>query len=81
MLPPTVLVILDEVGRGTSTFDGVSIARAVAEHICTSKKLGCKTLFRYPLHELIGLEDELEGVKITVLPSTSTEAQSDFSAR
>ena len=60
---PDSLVILDEVGRGTSTFDGVSIARAVAEHICTSKKLGCKTLFATHYHELIGLEDELEGVK------------------
>lgn len=57
------LVILDEVGRGTSTFDGVSIARAVAEHICTSKKLGCKTLFATHYYELIGLESELEGVK------------------
>lgn len=57
------LVILDEVGRGTSTFDGVSIARAVAEHICTSKKLGCKTLFATHYHELIGLENEIEGVK------------------
>ena len=57
------LVILDEVGRGTSTFDGVSIARAVAEHICSSKKLGCKTLFATHYHELIGLENELEGVK------------------
>ena len=60
---PESLVILDEVGRGTSTFDGVSIARAVAEHICTSKKLGCKTLFATHYHELIGLENELEGVK------------------
>lgn len=60
---PDSLVILDEVGRGTSTFDGVSIARAVAEHICTSKKLGCKTLFATHYHELIGLEQELEGVK------------------
>ena len=60
---PNSLVILDEVGRGTSTFDGVSIARAVAEHICTSKKLGCKTLFATHYHELIGLENELEGVK------------------
>ena len=57
------LVILDEVGRGTSTFDGVSIARAVAEFICSSKKLGCKTLFATHYHELIGLENELEGVK------------------
>ncbi len=57
------LVILDEVGRGTSTFDGVSIATAVAEHICSSKKLGCKTLFATHYHELIGLEKELEGVR------------------
>ena len=60
---PDSLVILDEVGRGTSTFDGVSIARAVAEHIVSSKKLGCKTLFATHYHELIGLENELEGVK------------------
>ena len=60
---PNSLVILDEVGRGTSTFDGVSIARAVAEYICSSKKLGCKTLFATHYHELIGLENELEGVK------------------
>lgn len=60
---PNSLVILDEVGRGTSTYDGVSIARAVAEHICSGKKLGCKTLFATHYHELIGLENELEGVK------------------
>jgi len=60
---PDSLVILDEVGRGTSTYDGVSIARAVAEHICTSKKLGCKTLFATHYHELIELENELDGVK------------------
>ena len=60
---PNSLVILDEVGRGTSTFDGVSIARAVAEYIAGSKKLGCKTLFATHYHELIGLESELEGVK------------------
>lgn len=60
---PESLVILDEVGRGTSTFDGVSIARAVAEYICTSRNLGCKTLFATHYHELIGLENEIEGVK------------------
>ncbi len=49
-------------GRGTSTYDGVSIARAVAEHICTSKKLGCKTLFATHYHELISLENEVDGV-------------------
>ncbi len=57
------LVILDEVGRGTSTFDGISIARAVSEHIATSKQLGCKTLFATHYHELIELENELPGVK------------------
>ena len=60
---PNSLVILDEVGRGTSTFDGVSIAQAVAEHICTSKKIGCKTLFATHYHELIDLENQLDGVK------------------
>ena len=57
------LVILDEVGRGTSTFDGISIARAVSEYISTSKSLGCKTLFATHYHELIELEHELSGVK------------------
>lgn len=57
------LVILDEVGRGTSTFDGISIAKAVSEHIATSKNLGCKTLFATHYHELIELENELPGVK------------------
>ncbi|HKM32295.1 MAG TPA: DNA mismatch repair protein MutS, partial [Oscillospiraceae bacterium] len=57
------LVILDEVGRGTSTFDGISIARAVAEYISQSKQLSCKTLFATHYHELIELEQELEGVK------------------
>jgi DNA mismatch repair protein MutS len=57
------LVILDEVGRGTSTFDGISIARAVSEYISTSKSLGCKTLFATHYHELICLEQELDGVR------------------
>ncbi len=57
------LVILDEVGRGTSTFDGISIARAVAEHICNSKNIGCKTLFATHYHELIELEQLMDGVK------------------
>lgn len=60
---PNSLVILDEVGRGTSTFDGISIARAVCEYISTSKSLSCKTLFATHYHELIGLENELVGVK------------------
>ncbi len=57
------LVILDEVGRGTSTFDGVSIAKAVAEHICNSRSLGCKTLFATHYHELIELEYTNEGIR------------------
>ena len=57
------LVILDEVGRGTSTFDGISIAKAVSEYISTSKSLGCKSLFATHYHELIELENELPGVK------------------
>lgn len=57
------LVILDEVGRGTSTFDGISIAKAVSEYISTSKSLGCKTLFATHYHELIELENELPGVR------------------
>lgn len=56
------LVILDEIGRGTSTFDGISIAKAVAEYIC-SKSLGCKTLFATHYHELISLENTCKGVR------------------
>ncbi len=55
------LVILDEIGRGTSTFDGLSIAWAVMEHI--AKKVKAKTLFATHYHELSVLEDELSGVK------------------
>ena len=55
------LVILDEIGRGTSTFDGMSIARAVVEHICAH--IGCKTLFATHYHELTELEQDVEGVK------------------
>lgn len=57
------LVILDEIGRGTSTFDGMSIAKAVAEHIIKAKNLGCKTMFATHYHELTSLEQELDGVK------------------
>ena len=55
------LIIYDEVGRGTSTYDGMSIARAVAEYTL-SKKIGAKTLFATHYHELTVLEDEFEGV-------------------
>lgn len=55
------LLILDEVGRGTSTFDGLSIAWAVIEHI--TEKIGAKTLFATHYHELLQLEEKLSGVK------------------
>lgn len=56
-------VILDEIGRGTSTFDGMSIARAVAEHILKGKPCGAKTMFATHYHELTSLEQSLKGVK------------------
>ena len=57
------LLILDEIGRGTSTFDGMSIARAVLEHCADEKRLGAKTLFATHYHELTELESSLKGVK------------------
>lgn len=56
------LLILDEIGRGTSTFDGLSIARAVVEHISNPKLLGAKTLFATHYHELTELEGKLDNV-------------------
>lgn len=56
------LLILDEIGRGTSTFDGLSIAWAVVEHISSQKLLGAKTLFATHYHELTELEGKLPGV-------------------
>ncbi len=57
------LIILDEIGRGTSTYDGLSIAWAVAKYISDTEKCGAKTLFATHYHELIELENEQEGVK------------------
>ncbi len=60
---PKSLVILDEIGRGTSTYDGMSIARAVIEYIVQNSKIRCKTLFATHYHELTELENELNGIK------------------
>ena len=57
------LLVLDEIGRGTSTFDGLSIAWAVIEHISNTKLLGAKTLFATHYHELTELEGTIAGVK------------------
>ena len=57
------LLILDEIGRGTSTFDGMSIARAVLEHVADKRSLGAKALFATHYHELTVLEELVSGVK------------------
>ena len=60
---PRSLVILDEIGRGTSTYDGLSIARSIIEHIHNDPRLGCKTLFATHYHELTRLAASLPGVR------------------
>jgi len=57
------LLILDEIGRGTSTYDGMAIARAVLEYAANPKRLGAKTLFATHYHELSTLENKLPNVK------------------
>ena len=60
---PRSLLILDEIGRGTSTYDGMAIARAVLEYAANPKQLGAKTLFATHYHELSIIEDQIPGIK------------------
>ncbi|NLY17836.1 MAG: DNA mismatch repair protein MutS [Clostridiaceae bacterium] len=60
---PRSLLILDEIGRGTSTYDGLSIAWSVIEYINDKGRLGCRTLFATHYHELTELEEKLAGIK------------------
>ena len=55
---PRSLLVLDEIGRGTSTFDGIAVARAVVEQIHDDPRLRCKTLFATHYHELADLADD-----------------------
>ncbi|MCC7371969.1 MAG: DNA mismatch repair protein MutS [Chloroflexi bacterium] len=59
---PRSLLVLDEIGRGTSTFDGIAVARAIVEHLHENPRLRCKTLFATHYHELADLAEELPGV-------------------
>jgi len=60
---PRSLVIVDEIGRGTSTYDGMSIAQAVVEELHDSPRLGCKTIFATHFHELTALETRLDALR------------------
>ena len=75
---PSSLVILDEIGRGTSTFDGLSIARSVIEHVHNDPRLGCKTLFATHYHELTELARTLPGVRNFSVAVTEDEGRVVF---
>ena len=75
---PQSLVILDEIGRGTSTYDGLSIARAVIEHLHNDPRLGCKTLFATHYHELTELAAALPGVRNYSVAVTDEDSEVVF---
>ncbi len=72
------LIILDEVGRGTSTYDGMAIARAVVEYIHNEPRLGCRTLFATHYHELTELEHVLPRVKNYHMAAVEQDGQVVF---
>jgi DNA mismatch repair protein MutS len=75
---PRSLVILDEIGRGTSTYDGLSIARSVLEHLHNDPRLGCKTLFATHYHELTKLAHALPGVRNFSVAAAEEDGQVVF---
>ena len=72
------LVVLDEIGRGTSTYDGLAIARAVAEYLHSHPRLGCKTLFATHYHELTALADHLPNVVNYNVSAVEADGQVTF---
>ncbi|MBF8266746.1 MAG: mismatch repair protein MutS [Dehalococcoidia bacterium] len=75
---PRSLVVLDEIGRGTSTYDGLAIARATAEYIHNSPRLGCKTLFATHYHELTKLAQALPRVRNFSVAAVESEGRVVF---
>ena len=75
---PRSLVVLDEIGRGTSTYDGLSIARSVIEHLHNDERLGCKTLFATHYHELTELAGTLPGVRNFTVAVTEEDSDVVF---
>ncbi len=75
---PRSLVILDEIGRGTSTYDGLAIARSVIEHLHNDRRLGCKTLFATHYHELTELAGTLPGIRNFSVAVTEEEGSVGF---
>jgi DNA mismatch repair protein MutS len=75
---PRSLVILDEIGRGTSTYDGLAIARSVIEHLHNDRRLGCKTLFATHYHELTELSAILPGIRNFTVAVTEEEGSVVF---